>query len=130
MSDNNKQLEPQGELSIKAACFPADTNPAGDIFGGYLMSQMDIAGAIHATRIADGRVVTVAVDAMEFLLPVFVGDLLHCYTKVLRTGSSSVKVAIEAWVCRRFETELIKVTEGTFTYVAIGQDRRPKKIKD
>ena len=119
---------PEGELSTRTVAMPADTNPSGDIFGGWLLSQMDIAGGIIANRRAGGRTATVAVDAMKFHLPVFVGDVLCCYGKIVRIGTSSIAVKVEAWAERRNSTERVNVTEGVYTYVAIDEDRRPRPI--
>lgn len=107
---------------------PADTNPAGDIFGGWLLAQMDIAGGIVANRRAGGRTATVAVDAMKFHLPVFVGDILCCYAEIVRVGTSSIAVKIEAWAERRNSDAHVKVTEGLFTYVALGENREPRSV--
>jgi len=120
--------EARGELMLRTFAFPADANPAGDIFGGWLLGQMDIAGASLARRRAHGRVATVAVAQMTFRLPVFVGDEVSCYCEISRTGTSSVTVEVEAWARRHDDSELVKVTEGTFTYVAIGLDRRPRPV--
>lgn len=118
--------EPKGELTIQVLAMPKDTNPAGDIFGGWLVSQMDIAGGIYAQKIAKGRVVTVAINSITFKLPVFNGDILSCYVDLIKRGRTSMTVHIEAWVNRRFETEKqIKVTEGNFTYVKVSDDRVP-----
>ncbi|MDH5749864.1 MAG: acyl-CoA thioesterase [Rhodospirillales bacterium] len=115
-------FEPRGELSIRTLAMPADTNPSGDIFGGWLLSQMDIAGAISAQWRAKGRVATIAIEAMEFHRPVWVGDVLCCYSEIIKVGSSSITVRVEAWVRRsRHAEERIKVTEGTFTYVALDE---------
>jgi acyl-CoA thioesterase YciA len=119
---------PQGELSIRTVAMPADANPSGDIFGGWLLSQMDVAGGIIAHRIAVGRTATVAVDAMKFHLPVFVGDVLCCYAAVARIGRTSIAVKVEAWAERRNSTLRVKVTEGVFTYVAIDEQRRPRPV--
>ncbi len=119
---------PHGELSIRTVAMPADANPAGDIFGGWLLSQMDVAGGIIAHRIALGRAATVAVDAMKFHLPVFVGDILCCYAAVSRIGRTSIAVRVEAWAERRNSTARVKVTEGTFTYVAIDEQRKPRPL--
>ncbi len=107
---------------------PADTNPAGHIFGGWLMSQMDLAGGTHAFHRANGRVVTVAVDAMTFHQPVRVGDELTCYSEIIRVGKTSLVARVEAWVRRRcLETGQLLVTTATFTYVAMDEngDKRP-----
>ncbi|MCA1940065.1 MAG: acyl-CoA thioesterase [Caenispirillum bisanense] len=119
---------PQGEIMIRTLAMPADTNPAGDIFGGWLMSQMDLAGGMAAGHRADGRVATVAADRMTFHRPVRVGDELTCYTRVTRVGRTSLAVAIEAWVRRRGNGQLEKVTEGTFTFVAIDENGRPREV--
>lgn len=109
---------------------PADANPSGDIFGGWIMSQMDIAGASYARQIANARVVTVAVEAMTFLLPVYVGDEVSCYCETKREGRTSVAVHIETWVRRdRLTEESIKVTEAVYTYVAIDENRKPILLK-
>jgi len=127
MDENQKK--PKGDLAIKTQCMPADTNPAGDIFGGWLLSQMDIAGASICKRIADIRVVTVAVDSMTFIAPVYVGDMLHCFVDVKKIGNSSITVQIEAWVQRQFGDDLILVTEGEFVYVAVDEHRNSVSIK-
>jgi acyl-CoA thioesterase YciA len=101
---------PAGELAIRAIAMPADANPHGDIFGGWLLSQMDLAGATVATRRARGRIVTVAIATMTFKQPVFVGDEVSCYAKIVKTG------------------EHLKVTEGVFTYVAVDDNRRPRPL--
>jgi acyl-CoA thioesterase YciA len=118
---------PDGEASLRAIAMPADTNPNGDIFGGWLLAQMDLAGGNFAGQRSRGRVATVAVTAMTFHLPVFVGDEVSCYCALERVGRTSMTVRIETWV-RRDGGEVVKVTEGTFTYVAIGLDRRPRPV--
>ncbi|MBO6782852.1 MAG: acyl-CoA thioesterase [Alphaproteobacteria bacterium] len=122
------QSEPRGELCIQTAAMPADTNPNGDIFGGWLLSQMDIAGGIAARNSSGGRVVTVAVESMVFNKPVQVGDVVCCYADLERTGNTSMAFRIEAWTIRRDSFVREKVTEGVFTYVAIGADGRPRPI--
>ena len=119
--------EPKGALTIRTLAMPADTNPAGDIFGGWVMSQMDIAGAIAAVERAKGRVVTVAVEAMTFIAPVKVGDILCVYTTIERVGRTSINVAVEAWARRNRLDDRVKVTDGHFVYVALGDDglKRP-----
>jgi acyl-CoA thioesterase YciA len=107
---------------------PADANPAGDIFGGWVLSQMDLAGGVLAHRRAQGRAATVAVTGMTFHLPVFVGDEVSCYAEIVKTGRTSVTVKIESWARRNATDEHVKVTEGTFTYVAIGADRKPRPL--
>jgi acyl-CoA thioesterase YciA len=119
---------PRGELQIRSLAMPADTNQNGDIFGGWVLGQMDIAGGIFASKIAKGRCVTVAVDAMTFRKPVYVGDIVGIYTNLMRIGTTSVTIRVEAWVIRRHETASILVTEGNFTYVAIDEQRRPRPV--
>lgn len=119
---------PQGEIMIRTLAMPADTNPAGDIFGGWLMSQMDLAGGMAAGQRARGRVATVAVDGMTFHKPVRVGDELTCYTRIGRVGRTSLSVCVAAWVRRKATWQLEKVTEGTFTFVAIDEGGRPRAV--
>lgn len=119
---------PQGEVSLLTFAMPADTNSAGDIFGGWIMSQMDLAGAASARRHAQSRVVTVAVDAMTMHKPVFIGDELTCYTQLLKVGRTSLSVHVEAWVKRGGFGELVKVTSATFAFVALGEDRKPREV--
>lgn len=119
---------PEGEPIIRTIAMPADTNPEGDIFGGWLLSQMDLAGATLAFRLAAGRCATVAIDGMSFLSPVFVGDEVSLFARVLGTGRTSIRVFVEAWRRRRDGADAHKVTEGTFTYVAIDQARRPRPV--
>ena len=114
--------EPKGALTIRTLAMPADTNPAGDIFGGWVMSQMDIAGAIAAYERAQGRVVTVAVDGMTFIAPVKVGDVLCVYTSIERVGTTSITVAVEAWARRERIADRVQVTAAKFVYVALGED--------
>ena len=120
--------EPQGTLTVRTLAMPADTNPAGDIFGGWVMSQMDIAGAITAVERAQGRVVTVAVEGMTFISPVKVGDILCVYTTVERVGTTSITVAIEAWARRNRLADRVKVTDGRFVYVALGDDGQKRPV--
>jgi len=108
---------------------PADANPNGDIFGGWLMSQMDIASGTYAGYIAMGRVATVAVDAMAFHLPVYIGDEISCYCQTARIGRTSIAVDVETWVRRRQDGRCEKVTEGRFTFVAIDDAGRPHPVQ-
>jgi len=119
---------PKGELGTRTLAMPGDTNPNGDIFGGWVLSQMDIAGGIISKKLAGTKTVTVAVDAMTFYLPVLVGDVLGCYVDVVRVGRTSITVKVEAWADREFSSNRVKVTEGLFTYVAIDATRRPIQI--
>lgn len=122
--------EPRGELTVRTIAMPADTNANGDIFGGWVLSQMDQAGGIAGVERAQGRVVTIAVDAMTFIRPVKVGDVLCVYTQVESVGRTSMKIHIEAWA-RRFQTrEREKVTDATFTFVAIDDQGRPRPVPE
>src|ERR1700753_988473 len=119
---------PQGELSLRTLAMPADTNQNGDIFGGWLLSQMDIGGGVFASQIAKTRTVTVAIEAMNFRKPVFVGDLVSVHANLVRVGKTSITVHLEAWVLRRKEQHSILVTDGNFTYVAIDDQGHPQSI--
>jgi acyl-CoA thioesterase YciA len=120
--------EPRGELTVRLSAMPSDTNANGDIFGGWVLSQMDQAGGIAAVERARGRVVTIAIDAMTFIRPVKVGDVLCVYTSIDRVGRTSMKVHVEAWA-RRFRTHAReKVTVATFTFVAIDDEGRPRPV--
>ncbi len=122
------RTEPHGSLTIRTLAMPADTNPAGDIFGGWVISQMDIAGGIAAYERAHGRVVTVAVEAMTFIAPVKVGDVLCVYTDIERVGTTSITVSVEAWVRRERIGDRQQVTAGSFVYVALGDDGRKRPL--
>ncbi|NMA98009.1 MAG: acyl-CoA thioesterase [Phyllobacteriaceae bacterium] len=124
----DEQTEPQGELTIRTVAMPADTNPAGDIFGGWVMSQMDIAGSIAAHMRVQGRVATIAVEAMKFISPVKVGDVLCVYTRVERVGTTSIVIAMEAWARRHRLPHRVKVTEARFIYVAIDDNGNKRAI--
>ena len=120
--------EPRGTLTVRVSAMPADTNANGDIFGGWVLSRMDQAGGIAGVERAQGRVVTIALDAMTFIRPVRVGDVLEVYTEVESVGRSSMKIHVEAWA-RRFQTRVHeKVTDAIFTFVAISDDGRPRPI--
>ena len=115
--------------TIRVAARPADTNSGGDIFGGWIMSQVDIAGSIAAYRLAQGRVVTVAVDSLQFHHPVLVGDLISCYADIIRVGRTSITVQVEVYAERDSGgIQHIKVTEARLTYVAIDENRRPRPV--
>jgi len=127
MSDESTD-QPHGELTVRLIAMPADTNANGDIFGGWVMSQMDQAGGIAAVERAQGRVVTIAVEAMTFIRPVRVGDVLCVYTNVAQVGRTSMKIHIEAWA-QRFRTHNSeKVTVATFTFVAVDDEGRPRAV--
>ena len=124
----NTETEPCGDLCIRTLAMPADTNANGDIFGGWLLSQMDLGGGVFASKIAKSRTVTVAIEAMNFRKPVFVGDLVSVHAQLVRIGRTSVTVHLEAWVLRRKESRSILVTDGNFTYVSIDDQGRPQVI--
>jgi len=107
---------------------PADANPNGDIFGGWLLAQMDLAGSVIAVKKARGRVATVGVEAMKFIAPVLVGDEVSCYAEVLRLGTTSVAVKVTTYARRRDRDDVVHVTEGVFTYVAIDEHRNKRAI--
>jgi len=113
---------------IRTIAMPADTNPEGDIFGGWLMSQMDLAGATLAFDLAKGRCATIAVSEITFLNPVFVGDEVSLFAELLAVGKTSIRVAVEAWRRRRDASEPQQVTKGVFVYVAIDNERRPRLV--
>jgi acyl-CoA thioesterase YciA len=123
-----EEQRPRGELTIKIIAMPADTNANGDIFGGWVMSQMDAAGGIAGVDRARGRVVTIKLDTMSFIRPVRVGDVLNVFTEVESVGRTSMKIHIEAWVHRFITNVLEKVTDATFTFVAIDDQGRPRPI--
>lgn len=130
---DDKQKSPQGEVVLRTLAMPADTNANGDIFGGWLMSQMDMGGAILAKEIAEGRVVTVRVDGMTFLKPVAVGDVVCCYARCMRTGSSSITINVEVWV-KKVSSEPIgqryRATEAVFIYVAVDPEGKSRPLPD
>ena len=120
---------PKGELVIQTIAMPKDTNPNGDIFGGWLMSQMDLGSGILASKIAKARVVTVAMEGMSFLHPVRVGDTVACYAWVEKIGRTSMTIPVEAWVCRYKTGEMRRVTRAVFTYVAVDPGGKPIPVK-
>ena len=123
------ETEPSGELCIRTLAMPADTNANGDIFGGWLLGQMDLGGGVFASKIAKSRTVTVAIEAMNFRKAVYVGDLVSVYGNLVRVGRTSITVHLEAWVLRRKEMVPILVTDGNFTYVSIDDQGHPQPIK-
>jgi acyl-CoA thioesterase YciA len=122
------QAHPKGELALQTITMPADTNPFGDIFGGWVMAQMDIAGAIHANQVAKGRVTTVAVGSMEFIRPVPVGAVISCYTQTLKIGNTSIRVKVEVWIKDFITHQLSLVTQGEYIYVAIDANGHKRSI--
>ncbi len=130
MSDSTApDTEPKGELAIRTLAMPSDTNPSGDIFGGWLMAQMDVAGGLVAADRARGRVATIAVDGFSFHKPVQVGDIVCCHGHIERIGTTSITVLVEAWVRRRNEPgRRVKVTQGVFTFVALDEDGNKRPV--
>jgi acyl-CoA thioesterase YciA len=129
MSVTQDSSLPEGMPTLRVMPMPSDANVHGDVFGGWIMAQVDIAGALPAVRRANGRVGTVAVNSFVFKQPVFVGDLLSFYAKIVKTGTTSVTVNVEVYAERnRLQAEIVKVTEATLTYVATGDDRRPRPL--
>lgn len=122
--------DPEGKLILRTLAMPSDTNANGDIFGGWIMSQMDLGGAILAKEIAKGRVVTVTVDKMIFHLPISVGDVVCCYGTLVRLGRTSMQVKVDVFIKQVYEgnRERFKVTEALFTYVAVDKDGRPRPV--
>lgn len=110
---------PEGTLSLQNIAMPADTNWSGDVFGGWIVSQMDLAGAIHVERLTKGRCATIAINQMSFLVPVKVGNVISSYTKILKVGNTSVQVQIEVWISHDDSQEPVRITEGVFTFVAV-----------
>lgn len=128
MNDIDSTPLPQGDLALQTIAMPRDTNANGDIFGGWLLSQMDLAGGIAAAEVAQGRVATVAIDGMAFLTPVHVGAVVSCYTDVLEIGRSSIRMMVEVWINSKHDGEPIKVTEGEFVFVAIDENGRTRAV--
>ncbi len=129
MSEQEATRLPEGMPTLRVMPMPADANVHGDVFGGWIMAQVDIAGALPAVRRANGRVGTVAVNSFVFKQPVFVGDLLSFYARIVKTGTTSITVNVEVYAERnRLLSEVVKVTEATLTYVAVGDDRRPRAL--
>ena len=122
-------LPKEQDLAIRVMAMPADTNASGDIFGGWLMSQVDLAGSIVARRHAQGRTVTVAVDSFQFRKPVFVGDVVSCYAKITRVGKTSLTINVKAYAERQGKSHHTHlVTEAKLTYVAVDEERKPRQI--
>jgi len=123
-----EDIDPVGDLSLRTVAMPADTNPAGHIFGGWLMSLMDLSAGMAAGTVAKGRVATKAVSDLTFLQPVHVGDVVCCYTSLARTGRTSIVIHVEAWVLRRNQPPRMKVTAAEFVMVALDADGRPRPV--
>jgi acyl-CoA thioesterase YciA len=120
--------QPAGVLSLQTIAMPKDTNANGDIFGGWLVSQMDLAGGVAASRLASGRVATVAIDGMSFMQAVKVGAVVSCYCEILSVGRSSIQIGVEVWASRARDKHPLKVTEGKFIFVAIDDSGRTRPI--
>ena len=129
MNDIDATPGPGGTLALQTVAMPKDTNASGDIFGGWLLSQMDIAGLITAMKVADGRASTVAINGMSFLTPVHVGAVVSCYCEVLDIGRSSIRILVEVWINSQQSGDPLKVTEGEFVFVAIDQNGRTRAIQ-
>jgi acyl-CoA thioesterase YciA len=119
---------PKGQPALRTLAMPADANPNGDIFGGWVLSQMDVAGGVPASELAAGRIATVAIDGMRFHQPIYIGDLVSCYAEIIRVGTTSITVHVQTWARRRHAGTEVLVTEGTFVYVAIDEEGRPRKV--
>ena len=129
MDDHQHTTLPQREPTIRVAAMPSDANYTGDIFGGWLMGQVDIAGSIPALHRAKGRVATVAVNSFVFKQPIFVGDIVSFYTRIVKVGTTSITVEVEVYAQRDPAKPIcVKVTEATLTYVAVGDDRKPRAV--
>lgn len=129
MSEERHEL-PEGHPRLRTVAMPRDANPSGDIFGGWTVSQMDLAGATFAVRRSAGRVATVAIDAMRFLRPIAVGDEVSCYCSLVEEGEHSIKVKIETWASSRAGDNAEKVTEGVFAYVAVDEHGKPRVLSE
>lgn len=119
-------MKPAGHLTIQTLAMPGDTNPNGDIFGGWIVSQMDLAAGVLAKKIAHGRVATVAINSMSFISPVHVGDMVSCYVELLKRGRTSITLGVEVWRENFSTGERERVTEGVFVFVAIDDKGRPR----
>ena len=119
---------PEGDLALQTIAMPADTNANGDIFGGWLMAQMDLGASVIAKQRAKGRVATVAVEAMAFHKPVHVGDLVSIYGRMLKAGTTSMQIEAEVWVTRQPSAEMLKMTEAMFVFVAVDENGNKRKL--
>lgn len=119
---------PKGELTIQTLAMPADTNANGDIFGGWIVSQMDLASGIMAKRLALGRVATVAIHSMSFLKPVHVGDLVSCYVSLVKQGNTSMTFNVEVWAHPATQNDAYQVTDGVFVFVALDKEGRARQV--
>lgn len=122
--------KPEGTLSLQTIAMPADTNWSGDIFGGWIVSQMDLAGAIHAERFTKGRCATIAINQMSFLVPVKIGDVISCYTQILKVGNTSIQIQIDVWDSHDESRPAKRVTQGIFTFVAVNTEGTKRQIPE
>lgn len=120
---------PKGELTIQTLAMPLDTNANGDIFGGWIVSQMDLAAGVLAKRLASGRVATVAINSMTFLKPVHVGDVVSCHVELLKQGTTSMTIRVEVWALPATQHDRYQVTEGIFVFVAIDEQGKPRQVQ-
>lgn len=130
MSNDSSHFAPKGDLTMRMPAMPADANAAGDVFGGWVMAQMDLAAGIRSGERAKGRVVTAAINALSFKLPVKIGDTLELYTNVSKVGRSSMTIEVEAWAQRYLTHEKVKVTDADFVMVAVDKDGKPRTVPD
>jgi acyl-CoA thioesterase YciA len=128
MPQHHERKHPSGEQVIRTIAMPKDTNANGDIFGGWLVSQMDIGGAILAKQTSKSRIATVAINDLVFMHPVYVGDIICCYAELIKVGTTSMTVKIEVWAISEADTERHQVTAGTFVFVALDEHRKPKPV--
>jgi acyl-CoA thioesterase YciA len=127
---SDSSIKPEGILSLQTIAMPADTNWSGDVFGGWIVSQMDLAGAIHAERFSKGRCATISIHEMTFLVPVKVGDVVSCYTKILKVGNTSIQMQIEVWDSHDSSREPKRITQGLFTFVAVDAEGHKRQIPE
>lgn len=127
---SEREQPPSGEPAIRVTAMPENTNPDGDIFGGWLLSQMDIAAGNVASSHSAGRAATIALEGMTFLRPVFVGDVVSVYANLVKRGRTSMQISVEAWRRHRHSQDSERVTKAVFTFVAIGSDRKPRVLPD
>ncbi|MGI9515386.1 MAG: acyl-CoA thioesterase [Anderseniella sp.] len=130
MSNDSSNAAPKGNLTMRVPAMPADANAAGDVFGGWVMAQMDLAAGIRSGERATGRVVTAAINALSFKLPVKIGDTLELYTNVSKVGRSSMTIEVEAWAQRYLTHEKVKVTDADFVMVAVDKNGNPRTVPD
>ncbi len=131
MTKINVRLPIGKQPAIKIVAMPKDANAGGSIFGGWIMSQIDIAGAVPALERAQGKIVTVAVNSIEFHEPIFIGDLISCYAEVIKTGCTSITIKVEVYAERYLSNrQTVKVTEAELIYVALDENRKPRKLPD